>query len=75
MTLESELQKPTDNDRIRVLGIFFLENNRENISCTQDRSTSNRHDLDDPSQRLSSIFQVIRNDFNDLEVIVPHPDA
>ena len=74
MTL-GELQKPTDIDRIRVLGIFFLEKNRENISRTQDRSTSNRHDLDDPSQRLSSIFQVIRNDFNDLEVIVPHPDA
>jgi hypothetical protein len=67
-------QKPTDNDRIRVMGILFSEDFRDDIGILLESAKSDRQGVDDPKLSQSAVFTRLHNSFSDVDVIVEHPD-
>lgn len=68
-------QKPTDNDRIRVMGILFQEDFREDISLLLDKARSSREGVDNPRMQQRAIYHRVLNEFNDPDVIIEHPPS
>jgi hypothetical protein len=71
-TLE-EKQRPTDNDRLRIMGILFSEDFREDIPVLLQKSFDRRLELDSAKQKKNEIFQRVMNAFADEEFVVTHP--
>jgi hypothetical protein len=68
-------QKPTDNDRIRVMGILFQEDFREDISLLLDTARSSREGVDNPRLQQRAIYHRVMNEFVDPDVIIEHPPS
>ena len=62
-----------DNDKIRVIGLLFLESNNEKL-YRLSQGVQGRRDLDDPALSTKGIFQLLSLDFNNNEIKIELPD-
>ena len=66
------MKKTEDNDKLRLFGLLFHENNSNKLHRLSVGITS-RNQLDDPSLQLKGLFQLIALDFNNgnLKISLP----
>ena len=58
-----------------VMGILFMEKNRDYLSCILDKKNQQQSDIDDPINRMDHIFYTISSEVNDLSCVVSNPDG
>ena len=64
--------KMEDNDKLRVFGLLFHEDNSDKLYCLSIGITS-RNQLEDPKLTLKGIFQLLALDFNNGNIWVTLP--
>ena len=76
-TSNERQQRTTDNDRLRVFGILFLEDLREHIPLVTGTHSSamSRSQLDAKNSTVKGVLQDVLIKFNDMDVEVCHPAA
>ena len=62
-----------DNDKIRLIGILFLDTNSDKLYRLA-QGVHSKNDLDDPSMNIKGVFQLLALDFNNNDIHISLPD-
>ena len=65
----------TLNIKTRIFGILFLQENRDVLRRILDKYTTHRLLMEDPSQRMKSLYDQISDQVNDHTIQISHPDG
>ena len=61
------------NQRARIFGVIFHEDNRDILPRLIDRRAKYRCEVDDPSMKPDGLFHTITSQVNDVDVKISHP--
>ena len=65
-------EKTEDNDKLRLFGLLFLENNLDKLHRLS-MGVTGRNQLEDPDLRLKGLYQLIAIDFNNDKIMIELP--